>query len=614
MMKRTRLGRTLFFVLGDVVLLFFSLYLAFLLRFEWDIPPIYSVPLCGVIFVAVKIPVFALFRLYSMSWSYVGVIELLDIVKATGVSGFLLLILVFLVNPYGVFSGFPRSVLALDFMLATGFIGGFRLLKRLLHHMTMNPLKGGRRTLIVGAGNAGELIIRDMWRHQEGIKYCPVGMVDDDEPKIGNFVQGVKVLGATSQIPELADELDIETIFIAIPSATSSQLKEIMTYIRRSPVKDVKVIPDIKRSINRNVALSDMKEISIEDVLGREQVKVNDRDIDGFIRGKKVLVTGAGGSIGSEIVRQVVARDPKQVLALDVDETDLFNLEHDIRSLYQGVPMVPVVADICDGDKMARVFDRYKPDIVLHAAAYKHVPLMEEYPEEAVKVNVFGTLNLVEESVKAGAEKFVMISTDKAVSPTSIMGSTKRVAEELVKYYNSRNHTKFISVRFGNVVGSRGSVIPIFRNQILKGGPVTVTHKDMERFFMSIPEAVALVLQAGAMGEGGEVYVLDMGQPVRILDVAEEMIRLHGLEPDKDIPIVFTGVRKGEKLTEELVTPLEMVEPTKHPKISENRNHNLKEDMIERIGILREALKNPEKQTINAALKKIVPAYNPPEQ
>jgi FlaA1/EpsC-like NDP-sugar epimerase len=393
---------------------------------------------------------------------------------------------------------------------------------------------------------------------------------------------------------------------IVIQFLQDYQLKRIMDFIRKSGVKDVRVVPGIREIMEGKVALSDVKQISIEDIIGREQASINYHDIETLIKGKIVLVTGAGGSIGAEIVRQVIRHDPQVVLAFDIDETELFYLEGEIKSVYQGTSYVSIVGDICDANKVNHIFEHYRPNIVLHAAAYKHVPMMEDFPEEAVKVNILGTINIAEATIRNGSEKFVLISTDKAVTPTSIMGLTKRVAEEVVKFYNAQNHTSFISVRFGNVVGSRGSVIPIFKNQISKGGPLTITHKDMMRYFMSIPEAVALVLQAGAMGQGGEVFILDMGEQVRILDVAEDMIRLSGYEPDKDIPIVFTGIRKGEKLREELLTPLETTERTAHPKIYKAKHEALNDDIIVKIDSLKPFIRTPDKQKIEAILKGIV--------
>ncbi|OPY68131.1 MAG: UDP-N-acetyl-alpha-D-glucosamine C6 dehydratase [Syntrophorhabdus sp. PtaU1.Bin050] len=610
--KRTRYTRLIVFLCGDVLLLSLSLYLSFLLRFDWNVPEQYPFPLYIPIFVAIKIPFLFIFRMYSMSWSFAGVHEVVNLGEALSFGSMATAVFVYAVNPDDIFAGFPRSIVFLDYILSCLLVGAFRLFRRFHRHIVERPSGKGRRTLIIGAGNAGELLARDIRRNQKS-NYMVAGFVDDKEGKRGSFIQGAKVLGTTEEIPRLVDEYDIETILIAIPSAKSKDMKRIMTSIRNSTAKEVKIIPGMVSIIEGNVALSDVKEISIEDIIGREQASLNGEDVDRLIKGKRVLVTGAGGSIGSEIVRQVMNHDPQNVLALDIDETELFYLENEIRLLHQGTLYFSIVGDICDARKIDYVFDRYKPQIVLHAAAYKHVPMMERYPEEAVKVNIFGTLKLLQASVKCGVEKFVLISTDKAVSPTSVMGSTKRVAEELVKFHNAGNSSKFMAVRFGNVVGSRGSVIPIFKNQILKGGPVTVTHKDMTRYFMSIPEAVALVLQAGALGQGGEVFMLDMGEPVRILEVAREMIRLSGLEPDKDIPIVFAGVRQGEKLHEELLTPLETTERTTHPKIFRAKNEIVKNDIITQIQAFQGLLANPEKERIVALLKEMIPAYTPSE-
>jgi FlaA1/EpsC-like NDP-sugar epimerase len=610
LLKKTPLTRMIAFLVGDVILLSLSLYLSFLIRFDWNVPAQYMFGLYIPIFIGIRIPVFFFFRLYSMSWSFAGAYELMGVAKGLTLSTLLIALIVYVINPDGIFSGFPRSIVLLDYVLSMFLICSFRFLKRFYLHIAGTPSAQGKQTLLVGAGEAGESLVRDIHRQQES-QYSIVGFVDDRHDKKGSSIQGVRVYGASDQIPELADKFQIETILIAIPSATSRDMKRIMDSIRRSSVRDVRIVPGVREIMEGKVALGDVKQVSIEDIIGREQASINYHEIEALIKGKSVLVTGAGGSIGAEIVRQVIHHDPHVVLAFDIDETELFYLEGEIKSVYQGTPYVSIVGDICDANKVDYVFKQYKPHIVLHAAAYKHVPMMEDYPEEAVKVNILGTMNVADAAIRSGCEKFVFISTDKAVTPTSIMGLTKRVAEEVVKFYNVKNHASFLSVRFGNVVGSRGSVIPIFKNQILKGGPITVTHKDMTRYFMSIPEAVALVLQAASMGNGGEVFILDMGEQVRILDVAEYMIRLSGFEPDKDIPIVFTGVRKGEKLHEELLTPLETTERTAHSKIYKARNEVLNNDIIEKVDSLKPFVVNPDKQKIVALLKEIIPTYAP---
>src|SRR3989338_4588970 len=601
------LKRFLFFFFSDILIILVSLYLSFLLRFEWDLPPSYNLPLFVSIFIVVQLPFFFLFRFYSISWIFVGVHELVDIGKAITLSSMCTAIVVYVLNPYNIFTGFPRSIVFLDYILSIVLISLFRLSKRLYLHVINKSLESGKRTLIVGAGNAGEMIVRNM-RHEVNCEYNPIGFVDDNEGKGKSYIQGVKVLGFNKDIPRIVDEFDVKTILIAIPSASAKEIQKIMSYIRESTIKDVKIIPGLGKIINGNVTISNIKEINIEDIIGREQVCVNCNDVEPLIKNKKVLITGAGGSIGSEIVRQVVNYDPEMVIALDIDETELFNIERDIRAYNHGVALISVIADICDSIKIDNIFKKFMPDIVLHSAAYKHVPIMEEYPEEAVRVNILGTMNVAKIGVKYKAEKFVMISTDKAVNPVNVMGVTKKVAEALIRSLSGNGSTKFISVRFGNVVGSRGSVIPIFHEQIIKGGPLTVTHKDMERYFMSIPEAVTLVLQAGAMGNG-EVFMLDMGEPLKILDVAKEMIRLHGFEPDKDIPIVFTGIRKGEKLFEELLTSDETLKPTSHSKIFKSYNVLPSNGILSKVESLKKLIQNCDRENIIEKLREIVPDY-----
>jgi FlaA1/EpsC-like NDP-sugar epimerase len=569
LLKKTTQKRALFFLLGDSILLSLSFYLAFLLRFDGNIPAVYGHKLLQSLFffLVLKIAVFTSLRLYQMSWSYVGFYELVSILKATTASLFLLLGFVFVSWSHGAFQGFPRSVLLIDYAISLVFIVLFRSSKRFYRQTLSGRYRTGtKRTLIVGAGNAGEQIVRDM-RRQMPSPYMPVGFVDDEKTKIGVYIQGIKVHGNQADISNVVRDLKVELVLIAIPSAPSKKIREIVTLVRHSKAKEIKIIPGLNELVHGNISLSDIKEIRIEDILGREQVSVDKEMVSRFLWGKTVLITGAGGSIGSELVRQVLPFEPRKIAALEIDETELHQLEMEIGRRESPTEFIPVLADICDEPKMRGVFGRYRPDVVLHAAAYKHVPMMEKYPEEAVKVNVLGTRIVAEAAMDAGVEKFVVVSTDKAVRPTNVMGATKRVAEKITKVLNVQGMTKFISVRFGNVVGSRGSVIPIFEEQIRKGGPVTVTHQEMKRYFMSIPEASILILQAAAMGQGGEVFLLDMGDPIKIVDMAKEMIRLNGLEPDVDIPIVYTGARPGEKLFEELLTEAEGCEPTEHEKI-----------------------------------------------
>jgi FlaA1/EpsC-like NDP-sugar epimerase len=387
--------------------------------------------------------------------------------------------------------------------------------------------------------------------------------------KLGTKIHGVPVIAPIHDIGRVAKECSIESVIIAIPSLNHKRVRQIYDSIKAIGIKDVKIAPSVSHLPSEVIRVKDLRDISIEDLLSREVVSVEEELLREFIQEKVVLVSGAGGSIGSELVRQLVRFAPKRVVALDIDETELHNLQLELKNSAENTwsDVEPVVADVRDREKLLRIFREAKPHIVFHAAAYKHVPLMEFFPEEAIRTNVLGTYNMAVCSLECGVEKFVNVSTDKAVNPSNVMGATKRIAEILCKALNSEGKTKFISVRFGNVMGSRGSVVPIFLQQIRKGGPITITHPDMERYFMTIPEAVLLIIQAAAIGKGGEIFVLDMGQPVKILKLAEELIRLQGLEPYRDIDIVFTGLRPGEKISESLVSERERIDRTSNRKI-----------------------------------------------
>jgi FlaA1/EpsC-like NDP-sugar epimerase len=437
--------------------------------------------------------------------------------------------------------------------------------------------------------------------------------VDDDMSKQGIKIRGVKVLGTREDIPQLIQNNDIEEVLIALPSAHSKEIKEIVELTRNSnSVQSIKILPSIHDLMDGNVTLSDIKEVKLEDLLGRDSVKVDTSAIEKCLKGKCVLVTGAAGSIGSELSRSVLKFSPHSLIVLDIDETEIYLLMNKFKAYHSNI--IPVVGDVRDKKKLDSIIKKYKPQIIFHSAAYKHVPIQEYYPEEAVKTNIMGTKILAELAVQYEVEKFINISTDKAINPTSIMGATKRVGEKLLKAYNTQNITKFMSVRFGNVLGSRGSVIPLFKEQIERGGPVTVTHPEMKRYFMVTSEAVLLVLEASSLGMGGEVFVLDMGDPVKIIDLAKEMIRLSGYETDKDIPIVFTQMRPGEKLFEELLSSEEGVEKTEYDKIFKAKSKNALDvdkfmDDIDQIIYLGNS--NGKREEIIALLKKIVPNYHP---
>ncbi|MBI5141393.1 MAG: polysaccharide biosynthesis protein [Nitrospirae bacterium] len=607
------LNRAMFFLLADALILSFSFLVSMALRFgglSSNSAMSTILPLAA-IFVSLKIMVFAFFRVYRMSWSYFGMYELWEIVKALSLSLFMLAGLSFIMQGAGLFLGVPRSVYLIDYGCSLLLVAGLRMSKRFYLHV----IKGanavtGKRMLVIGAGNAGEQIVRDMKRNRDS-GYRPVAFIDDDLRKTGIYIHGVRVCGDRNRIQDVINQHDVEMALIAMPSAPSRDIRDILARLRASGITQVKTIPGLTELMQGKVSLSDIQEIRIEDILGREQAEVDCNMIARYLKGKRVLVTGAGGSIGSEVLRQVLGFKPERVIAFDIDETELFNVEQELKGVNGASRLCPVVGDIRDVAKVRWVFANHLPHVVFHAAAYKHVPVMEEYPEEAIKTNIFGTRTVARMAVEFGAERFVMVSTDKAVRPTNVMGATKRVAEKIVNELNSIGGTPFVSVRFGNVVGSRGSVVPIFQKQIKAGGPVTVTHEEMTRYFMSIPEAVTLILQAGAMGEGGEVFVLDMGEPVKIIEVAREMIRLHGLIPDVDIPIVISGIRPGEKMYEELLTTSENVEATSHAKIFKAKDSLRHDEVLARIPLFDDMVHNPDPDTLRAFLKELVSSYNP---
>jgi len=565
-----RLCRLAAFVLADAVVVAISLWLAFLVRFDGAIPPRYLAMLRYLIpiVLGIKLSIFFLFRAYRFSWPYVGLEELFHVVLGCGVGSLAVATLLFLLHNWRPLSGFPRSTLAIDFAFTLLGTGAIRLSNRTARYLFARGgvPKGKRKVLVVGAGEAGEQLVRSLKQDQKASLW-PVGFLDDDPRKQGLFIHGVPVLGPRARLPEVMRAKGVDTVIIAMPSAPSRVIRETVELARKGQAKEIKIIPFLSELYTGEVRVSDAREVRPEDVLPREPVSVELGPIERFLKGKRVLVTGAAGSIGSELCRQILRFSPTELVALDFDETGLFNLEMELGRLFPHGKVKTVIANIRERPRISSVFQQERPQVVFHAAAYKHVPLMELHPEEAVKTNVFGTLLVAEEAVRAGAEAFVLISTDKAVNPVSVMGMSKRVAEMIVLTLNGKTSTRFMAVRFGNVLGSRGSVIPIFLDQIRRGGPVTVTHPEMERYFMTTSEAVLLVLQAAAMGSGGEIFVLDMGKPVKILDLAKELIRFHGLEPDKDIPIVFTGPRPGEKLREEVLTAEEGTEATAHKQI-----------------------------------------------
>jgi FlaA1/EpsC-like NDP-sugar epimerase len=611
-LKKTALTKTIFFVIADIVCVCAAVWLAFLLRFDFNIPSqyfpfIYRMAGLAVIFL---VPVFYFQKLYFFSWSYVSTNELISLFGAVTISFIFLSVAIFVSHYFPHFSNFPRSTIFISYILVFIFCGATRFSKRIyLRVIGQNKMLDNDRTLIVGAGDAGEQILRSIIFSSKS-NYYPIGFVDDNPIKKGVVIHGIKVLGKISDILHIAKKYQIKQLIIALPTAGSKKIREAVELGKKAGIWKIKIVPPLSEIIKGQVSFKNLKDVEVEDLLGREQISLDTKQIENFIKNKTVLITGAAGSIGSELSRQVARFKPSSLMLLDQDETGIFNISRELENNFPDLKIQRLIADVTDKEKIDKIFIESKPQIIFHAAAYKHVPLMEENADEAVKNNILGTKNAAEAAVNFAAEKFIFISTDKAVNPTSVMGATKRVGEMICQTYNEKNKTKFVSVRFGNVLNSRGSVIPIFREQIKRGGPVEVTHPDMKRYFMLTSEACLLVLRAGAMGQGGEVFVLDMGKPVKIFDLAKEMIKLSGLVLDKDIAIVFTGIRPGEKLFEEMLTAEEGTVATQNKEIfiAKLSDENL-EGLEEKIKDLEKVVLNPKKEKIIEALVKITPRF-----
>jgi FlaA1/EpsC-like NDP-sugar epimerase len=605
----------MFFLVGDIILIFLSVIFAFVLRFEGPVPERYFLNIQGLILFSIifTIPLFYFFKLYSFSWSYVSTEELISLTKATSLSFLLLTATYFILRDHPVFSGFPRSTLFITYFFIFLLCGGLRFAKRIYLEIFPKVKREEKiNVLIVGAGDLGEQVLRAIKSSPQS-QYLPIGFVDDDPTREGILIHGLKVLGKIKDIPKIAKENSIEEIIIALPYG-SKEIKEAVEVGRKAKIKKIKILPSIGDLISGEIPLAKLKDIEIEDLLGREPVELDRKLIAEFLKGKIVLITGAAGSIGSELSRQVASFSPSLLLILDQEETGIFNLLNYLKEKFPKQEIKSIIGDIRDEEKIKRVFQELKPQIVFHAAAYKHVPLMQEHPDEAVKNNIFGTEIVAKAALENNCEKFIFISTDKAVNPNSIMGATKRIGEMICQVLNKKGKTKFISVRFGNVLDSRGSVIPIFKEQIKAGGPVTVTHPEMKRYFMLNSEACLLVMEAAAIGQGGEIFVLDMGKPIKILDLAKEMIKLAGLEPDKEIPITFIGPRPGEKLFEEVLSAEDGIFTTKYQKILIANLKSPDEEKL-KVGLekLKEVVKIGKKDEIIKIFKELIPSYYPQE-
>jgi len=617
--------RRFFIVVAHLVLFGLSLLLAFAMaanfRFTDDWFTKQFLPILPVVLL-IKLVVFWFFGLYHGWWRYVSLQDLIRITKATHVSTFLFVVAFFSATSilprawpnlldYIDLERFRQVVLLLDWLGTIALVCGARIAVR-LYHEEFRQVSGGRliRLLIVGAGDCGGTMLREIHRMPVE-RYEVVGLLDDDPRTHGASLYGARVLGGTDRIKDICEKHSVEEVLIALPSASPKQIRSIVERCAGTNVR-FRTVPAVADLISGKIRFSQIRQVDINDLLGREPVQLDCKAIEAYLHGRVVMITGAGGSIGAEMCRQIARFKPARLVLIEQAENALFDIKREMDEKFPDLPVASYICDICDEERVNQIFQAERPYAVFHAAAHKHVPLMEENPTEAIKNNVFGTKAVSDAAARFGCHKFVMISTDKAVNPTSIMGCSKRVAEMYIQNLARPGGTQFVTVRFGNVLGSTGSVVPIFRQQIANGGPVTVTHPEMRRYFMTIPEASQLVMQAAAIGSGGEIFLLDMGEPVKIVDLARDLITLSGFTPGEDIEIVFTGVRPGEKLFEELSIKGEDMAKTSHEKIAVWQKRPAEKALLEQgLGELARLAANGDEDGIRRTLKKLVPEFQP---
>lgn len=608
MMPRDKKIRMVILLLVDICVIQFSSFMGLWMRFDMrlqSIPENYRMAAMGYVvpYTLITLIIFYVFRMYSSMWSVAGVRESCHIVFACALSSLCQIAGMTMLQ-----LNVPRSYFAISFIILTGCEGLVRLSYRIYRSLFKRYGEtSSSRILIVGAGTSGSVILKEIETSQyaHGKVAC---FVDDDKNKIGKFLNGVPIAGNRYDIPQLVEKYKIDKIYVAAPSAPAKEIKKILEICRETNCQ-LKILPGIFQLLNGDVSVSKLREVQIEDLLGREPIHVNLDEIMGYVSNKVILVTGGGGSIGSELCRQIASHNPKRLIIVDIYENNAYDIQQELKRTYPELDLVVLIGSVRNTHRMNSIFEHYRPNIVYHAAAHKHVPLMEDSPHEAIKNNVFGTYKTAKAASRYGVERFVLISTDKAVNPTNIMGASKRMCEMVVQMLNKESETDFVAVRFGNVLGSNGSVIPLFKKQIAEGGPVTVTHPDIIRYFMTIPEAVSLVLQAGSYAKGGEIFVLDMGEPVKILDLAKNLIRLSGYVPNEDIMIEFTGLRPGEKLYEELLMDEEGLQDTPNKQIHIGKPIDFDEELFKKqLDELYEEA-NGDEVDIKAAVQKIVPTY-----
>ena len=547
-------------LIADIILINVAIIISFWIRLPnfLETPNFQAYQQIAFFFVALKLISYWLFGLYGGIWRYSGINEAFSVFKAVSVASLATTGLVFFTQALP----FPRSVILLDWFFNLFLIGGLRFTPRLRRELGKRRIPPDKRLLIIGAGDAGEMVLREINKHPE-LGYKIIGFIDDDLKKVGRKIHNLKVLGTRKEITGIISQKNIDELIIAIPSASGKVTREIIREGEKARVK-LRILPGIYKVIKGDVTISEIREVKLEDLLGRKPVEINIGEVSQYLEGKSVLITGAAGSIGSELAHQIMRFKLGKLLLLDNNENETYFLQMELMKKKPLFPIIFLINDIKERDVLETIWKNHQPEVVFHTAAHKHVPLMEENVAEAVRNNILGTKNLMEVA-NGKSERFILISTDKAVNPKSIMGATKRVTELMMQFFN--DGTKFCAVRFGNVLGSKGSVVPLFKKQITEGGPVTVTHPEIKRYFMSISESVSLIIQAGAISNGGEVFVLDMGEPIKIINLAKDLITLSGLEPEIDIPIKITSIRPGEKLNEELLTAAEGIKSTKKEKI-----------------------------------------------
>ena len=608
--KKAPVNRLALLVLLDVLVVAVSGFLALYIRFDFKFQnmdmsfmktELTTLPL----HILITLALFVLFKLYRSVWRFASATEFINVVGACTTSIVAEYIYMFALKMY-----MPVSYYLLKYVILLAAVTSIRFMYRFLR--LVQELRSGRKTdrkrlMIVGGGEAGAIIIKEL----QGSRYLDQKVcciIDDDVTKHGKYIRGVQIVGGREDIVRVAHEYNIDEIIIAMPSVEKSETRDIL-HICKETGCDLKVLPGLYQMINGEVVTSKLRKVEIEDLLGREPIKVDLQQVAGYVSGKNVLVTGGGGSIGSELCRQIALHHPKRLIIVDIYENNAYDIQQELKKQHPDLDLVVLIASVRNTNRMETIFERYRPDIVYHAAAHKHVPLMEDSPNEAIKNNVFGTYKTAKAADKYGVKRFVLISTDKAVNPTNIMGASKRICEMIIQMMNNHSKTDYVAVRFGNVLGSNGSVIPLFKKQIEQGGPVTVTHPDIIRYFMTIPEAVSLVLQAGAYAKGGEIFILDMGEPVKIMDLALNLIRLSGYRPFEDIEIQFTGLRPGEKLYEELLMSEEGLQDTENKLIHIGKPIEFDEVLFKKQLDELAGIANKDSADIRKKVQEIVPTY-----